>query len=132
MMLQKYTTYLKRLGLLTGIVYFIGVIIFVFFFSEYFYTPFVFLPVLFFAITFVVHIALMKSSEHDMRKFASRFMMVFGIKILVLLILITTYVLAFPDQAVPFLIAFLIQYLIYTAYETIYVVRMLKSPVNKQ
>jgi|GEM_PF-1166350 len=125
-MIQKYNTYLKRLGLLTGIVCFIGVIFFVFFFKEYFYTPFVFLPVLFFVITFAVHIALVKSSAHDMRKFASRFMMVFGVKILVLLILITTYVLIFPDQAVPFLITFLIQYLIFTAFETIYIVRLLK------
>ena len=126
-MIQKYKAYLKRLGLLTGIVYFIGVILFAFFISEYFYTPFVFLPVLFFVVTFAVHIALVKSFEHDMRKFASRFMMVFGVKILVLLILITTYVLIFPDQAVPFLITFLIQYLIFTAFETFYVVRLLKS-----
>jgi len=126
-MIQKYKAYLKRLGLLTGIVYFIGVMLFVFLFSEYFYTPFVFLPVLFFVITFTVHVALVKSSEHDMRKFASRFMMVFGIKIIALLILITSYVLIFPDQAVPFLVAFLIQYLIFTAFETIYIVRRLKS-----
>jgi len=126
-MIQKYKAYLKRLGLLTGIVYFIGVILFAFFISEYFYTPFVFLPVLFFVITFAVHIALVKSFEHDMRKFASRFMMVFGIKIIVLLFLITTYVLALPEQAIPFLITFLIQYLIFTAFETFYVVRLLKS-----
>jgi len=126
-MIQKYKAYLKRLGLLTGIVYFIGVILFAFFISEYFYTPFVFLPVLFFVVTFAVHIALVKSFEHDMRKFASRFMMVFGIKIIVLLFLITTYVLALPEQAIPFLITFLIQYLIFTAFETFYVVRLLKS-----
>ena len=130
-MIQKYKAYLKRLGLLTGIVCFIGVILFVYFFSEYFYTPFIFLPVLFFVITFVVHIALVKSSEHDMRKFASRFMMVFGIKIIVLLILITSYVLIFPEQAVSFLIAFLIQYLIFTTFETIYIVRLLKSSKSK-
>ena len=126
-MIQKYKAYLKRLGLLTGIVYFIGVILFAFFISEYFYTPFVFLPVLFFVVTFAVHIALVKSFEHDMRKFASRFMMVFGIKIIVLLFLITTYVLALPEQAIPFLVTFLIQYLIFTAFETFYVVRLLKS-----
>ena len=130
-MLQKYKTYLKRLGLLTGIVYFIGVIGFVFFFAEYFYTSFVILPILFFLITCAVHIALIRSFEHDMRKFASQFMKVFGIKIIVLLILITTYVLIFPKQAVPFLIAFLIHYLIYTSFETIYVVGLLKSSHKK-
>lgn len=130
-MIQKFKSYLKRLGLLTGIVYFVGVILFVFFLDEYFYTPFIFLPILFFVITFGVHFAMMKSTEQDMRKFASRFMMVFGIKIIVLLIFITTYVLTFPDQAVPFLITFLIQYLLYTSFETIYIVRVLKSPSNK-
>lgn len=130
-MIQQYNAYLKRLGLLTGIVYFIGVILFVFFFSENFYTPFAFLPVLFFLITFAIHIALIKTSKQNMRKFASRFMMVFGIKIIGLLVLITAYALVFPDQAVPFLITFLIHYLFYTAFETVYIVRVLKTP-NKE
>lgn len=132
MNILEFKSYLKRLGLLTGIVYFVGAILFVFFLEAYFYTPFIFLPILFFVITFGMHIALMRSAGGEMRKFASRFMMVFGIKIFVLLILITTYVLIFPKQAVPFLIAFLIQYLLYTSFETIYVVRILKSPSNER
>ena len=128
--IQKYNLYLRRLGLLTGMVYLVGALFFSFFPDEYFYTPFIFLPILFFVITFGMHIALMKSAGKEMGKFATRFLLVFGLKILFFLILITTYVLIFPEQAVPFLVAFLVQYLLYALFETIYVARLLKSPSN--
>jgi hypothetical protein len=131
-MIQKFKPYLKKLALFTAIVYALGAIVFAFFLDEYFYLPFVFIPIVFVAIIFTMHIILIKSAEKDLRKFTSRFMMVFGIKILVLLILIVAYVLAIPEQAVPFLITFLIHYLIFTGFETISIVRVLKDSPKRQ
>ena len=131
-MIQKFKPYLKKLALLTAIVYGLGAIIFAFFLDEYFHVPFVFIPIVFVAIIFTMHVILIKSAEKDLRKFTSRFMMVFGIKILALLILIVAYVLALPEQAVPFLITFLIHYLVFTGFETISIVRVLKGSPNKQ
>jgi hypothetical protein len=131
-MIQKFKPYLKKLALFTAIVYALGAIVYAFFLDEYFYLPFVFIPIVFVAIIFTMHIILIKSAEKDLRKFTSRFMMVFGIKILVLLILIVAYVLAIPEQAVPFLITFLIHYLIFTGFETISIVRVLKDSPKRQ
>lgn len=130
-MIQKFKPYLKKLALLTGIVYVLGAILFAALLKEYFYIPFVFIPLVFFVIIFTMHVILIKASEYDIRKFTSRFMLVFGVKILVLLFLIVAYVLALPEQAVPFLITFLIHYLIFTGFETIYVVKVLKNSPNK-
>lgn len=130
-MIQKFKPYLKKLALLTGIIYALGAMLFASFLSEYFYFPFVFIPVVFFGIIFTMHIILIRSAEYDIRKFTSRFMLVFGLKILVLLILIVAYVLALPEQAVPFLITFLIHYLVFTGFETIYIVKVLKNSPNK-
>jgi hypothetical protein len=62
-----------------------------------------------------------------MKAFTSRFMGIFGVKIIVLLIFIVLYSYFNPSQAVSFLITFFILYVIYTAFEVIVVLRYLKN-----
>jgi len=133
-MIMKQITrnYLLKLMGLTGIVYLLGFIVFNFFFAAYFNIPFLFLPVLFFGITLGFHTALINASGFEYRKFTTRFMTVFGIKLMLLLVIITSYVFAFPAQAVSFLVTFLLLYVIFTLFETLFIIKLFKSRQMKR
>lgn len=131
-MIQRYKGYLTKLGLITAGFYLVGGFLFYVFFKMYFSPGLLALPILFFILTFFMHHYLVKASKLEHRKFTSRFMAVLGVKILLLLVLLIVYVLLFPQQAVPFLVAFFIHYLVYTGFEVISVVNLLKSNPPKE
>ena len=126
-MIQTYKAYLTQLGFITAGFYLVGGLLFFFLLQPYFIPALVFLPILFFFLTFGVHQYLVKAFRLKQHRFTSRFMAVFGIKILFLLMLIVLYVLLFPQQAIPFLVTFFIHYLVYTTFEVVYLVNTLKS-----
>ena len=119
-------TFLIQLLYLTLIVYGLGFLSFRFLFPTHFYLFFAFLPVIFYGVNAVFHGTLLRASSLDMRKFSQRFLGVFGVKIMILLVFIITYAYFNPDRAVAFLITFFVLYLIYTTFEIVSVVRFLQ------
>jgi hypothetical protein len=61
-----------------------------------------------------------------MKKFSQRFLAVFGVKIMILLVFIITYSYFNPEKAVAFLITFFILYVIYTTFEIVSIVQYLR------
>ena len=122
-MSQPLKFFLIRLIYLTLIVYGLGFVVFRFLFPADFYLFFAFLPLIFYAVNTVFHGTLIAASHLEMRKFTQRFLTVFGIKIMLLLVFIITYAYFNPEKAVPFLVTFFILYVIYTTFEIISIVR---------
>jgi len=122
-MSQPLKSFLIRLGYLTLIVYGIGFLAFQFVYPSYFYLFFAFLPLIFYAVNAIFHGTLLVASHLDMRKFTQRFLTVFGVKIMLLLVFIITYAYFNPEKAVPFLVTFFLLYVIYTTFEIISIIR---------
>jgi hypothetical protein len=94
---------------------------------EYFFTGFLFVPLVLFVITIGVHRYLIIASQADNRKFTYKFMGATGIKMFVYLIFIAVYLLIDREHAVPFLICFLILYFLYSVFEILTVLKYLKN-----
>ena len=78
------------------------------------------------ALTGIFHFSILQTQEKGTSKFANRFMMVSGIRMMIYLVLITSYVFLNPTKATVFLISFFILYLLYTVFEVFLIVRYLK------
>lgn len=112
---------------LTLAVYLLGFIAFYFIFPDDSYIFFVFLPAIFYGVMAVFHGSLILASRQAARKFPSRFLAIFGAKILLLLIFIITYTYFNPGIAIPFLVSFLFLYLVYTIFEITALYRHLRQ-----
>lgn len=80
----------------------------------------------FFAVSAIVHRFLLKEIDNP-KKFVMRFMMTTTMKLLLYLSVILTFVLLNKSQAVAFVIAFLLFYIIFTVFEVLAFVRINKS-----
>jgi hypothetical protein len=112
---------------LTVVLTLIGFLVIKYFVPDYYYTGFLFLPFLLFVITSVVHWYLIIASQGDNKKFTYKFMGATGLKMFVYLILIVIYLLLDKEHAVPFLICFLILYVLYSFFEVLSVLKYLKN-----
>ena len=78
-------------------------------------------------ITAIIHFVLVKLSHSNISKFSNRFILITGVRMIVFLTLITSYSLIFPQQAVSFLISFLALYLLYSVFEVVLIIPLLKE-----
>lgn len=91
-----------------------------------------YLPVFWFLIgiiallTAIFHYSIIQIQDEGASKFANRFMMVSGIKMMIYLAIITSYSFLFPEKAKVFLITFFILYILYTFFEISLILRYLK------
>ncbi len=115
------------LFLLTVVLTLIGFLVMKYFAADYYYSGFLFLPFLLFVITLGVHRYLIIASQGDNKKFTYKFLGATGIKMLAYLILIVIYLLLDREHAVPFLICFLILYVLYSFFEVLSVLKYLKN-----
>jgi len=77
-------------------------------------------------LTGILHYSILQTGEKTTAKFATKFMAISGIKMMIYLVLITGYVFIYPLTAKFFLISFLILYFLYTSFEVILIVKYLK------
>ncbi len=85
------------------------------------------MPLLLFVITLVVHRYLIIASKADNKKFTYKFIGATGLKMFIYLVLIVIYLLLDRENAVPFLIYFLILYVLYSFFEVFAVLKYLKN-----
>ncbi len=117
---------LQQLGVLIS-TYGVGFLIFKIFFPQYFFPFLAVIPAFFYLLHYIFYALALKTVKEDHRKFPSRFLVLFGVKIGVLLIFILLYSVTNPDKAVPFLISFFVVYLINTIFLVFKVVKLMKS-----
>ncbi len=119
-------------GIIIFLILFIaGFFLFITILKEYFSFSF---PVLFltmFLITVLFHRYLIRSAGGSDRKFPVKFLGATGIKMGLYLILIILFVVFDRENAVPFLLVFMIIYVILTIFEVVSVLDYLKITKNK-
>ena len=104
---------------MTIVVYVAGFLAFTYIFPRHYDSFFIFLPVIFYVVMAVFHGTLIGASRLPVKKFSSRFLGLLGAKLLLFLIFIIAFSYFNPQIAVPFLVTFLILYIIYTVFEIV-------------
>ena len=125
--MQAFKKFIFKELVLTG---FIGIIAFVLFqtvLKSYHIPVFWVLLGVIALLTGIMHYSILQVAEKDVVKFTSRFMMVSGIKMMIYLVIITSYVFLNTENAKLFLIFFFLLYALYTAFEVILIVKHFKN-----
>ena len=121
------TDFLKKLSLFTLI---IGLCIFAwnnFMQPEYIFRKAWFVLALFFLITAALHWGAVQAGAKGGQQFIRYFLAATMLKLFLLLIIITLYILPKPADAVHFAVCFLVFYLLYTAFETAHLLKHFKN-----
>jgi len=118
-MQESLKSILIKLSVFSTIIIIIGASLFSTVFAQYYLPVFPFLLALFIIITAVIHIMLIKIKKNEMAKFARYFMLALTIKIFVFLIFLVSYVFLDKENAVSFLITFLVLFIVFLFYEVI-------------
>jgi len=105
----------------------IAYLVFSTFLSNYYLSVFWILLGLISFLTAIFHYSILQIQQKQPSRFATRFMMVTGIKMMVYLVFITSYAFIFPEKATRFLVSFLVLYLLYTIFEVFLIVRYFKK-----
>lgn len=125
--MKEFNKFIVKELVLTGSV---GILAFALFnssLSDYYLSVFWALLALISVLTAIVHFSLLKTEEKDSSKFATKFMTASGIKMMIYLVVITSYSFLNPSKAKVFLISFIVLYLIYTIFEVFHIVKHLKK-----
>lgn len=89
------------------------------------------LIVFFLIIAWVIIWYLFRASEKSFIKFVNAYMLSTGLKLLTLILIIVAYIFLNRGDAVPFLVAFFVLYLLYTGFE-VYAVLYLSKRQKKE
>jgi hypothetical protein len=123
--------FIKR-GIIIFLILFItGFFLFITILKEYFSFSFPVLLLVIFLITILFHRYLIRSVGESNRKFPAKFLGATGIKMGLYMILIIIYVILDRENAVPFLLVFMIVYLIFTIFEVVSILDYLKITRDK-
>ncbi|MDD2964460.1 MAG: hypothetical protein PHQ65_14155 [Bacteroidales bacterium] len=123
--LPEYNRFLKQIILLSAILGLLSL-------AAYLLLPRVtpampFLLLMIMSVTIIMHHSLLKNSSGKPNRFINRILAFTGIKMVGYLIVITLYAFANRGDAVPFIITFMIYYLVYSAFELYALLRFLKQ-----
>ena len=89
--------------------------------------PYVLVCLLFYAVTLIVHYAILKSSEKKDRSFVHNFIVTTFLKLSAYLVILVICILLNRENTTGFIILFLALYLFYTVFETIALVKFFKN-----
>lgn len=123
--------FISRGALISLILLIAGGILFTTLLKEYFSFSLPVLLLVIFFTTVLFHRYLVYNSEKEGRKFPAKFMVVTGIKMGFYLLIIIVYVLIKTENAIPFLICFIVFYIIFSVFEIVSFVNYIKSSNNK-
>ncbi len=125
--MQTFKKFILQEFIFTILISFIALTVFNTILQQFDFTIFWSIMILIAVLTAIFHYSILQVQEKAASKFSVRFMMVSGIKMMIYLVIITSYVFVNPEKATPFLISFLILYLLYTIFEVILIIRVIKS-----
>ncbi len=111
-------SYIIKILSISIIVSIVGFLLFYFALQQYYLQIFPVMILFFIVSNIAVHYILTKAGKKNIRQFSTYFMASIGLKLLVYMIFIITYVLMNRESATNFVIQFFALYIIYTIYET--------------
>ena len=126
-MLKKIQKFISQILLFTVIIGFVSFLIFRLIIPHLYFTAFPFVLLIVLLITIGFHAFMMKSTEDNPNKFGAIFMLATGAKIFIYLIGLVIYLFTKPQQAVIFLISFLVLYASYSSFEVVALLRYFRK-----
>lgn len=125
--MQAFKKFLFQEFILTIAIGIVSLILFQTIFKNFYLPVFWVLLSIISILTGILHYSNVHASAKKASKFATGFLMATGIKMMIYLALITTYVLLNPEKASVFLISFFILYIAFTSFEVISILNHLRS-----
>lgn len=84
-------------------------------------------PFFLFAVTITVHIYLVRASQNDARKFMAKYLGAMGLKIFIYILFLIAFLILATEDAIPFLVSFLVCYAVFTLVEVIALLKIQKQ-----
>lgn len=104
----------------------IGYFLFTVVFNPYYQVILPFVLLFVFLFTTVIHAILLKTARKKPKKLINRFLMLTGLKMMIYLLIMMIYLVISKQDSAPFLITFLIVYLVFSFFETLSILSYLK------
>ncbi|MBN1926825.1 MAG: hypothetical protein JW798_13420 [Prolixibacteraceae bacterium] len=114
---KSFSKFIKGLTVYTLVILFVGALCFLTFLRQYFLIILPFVLLFYYASTLILHHFMLLISKKDISKFSFKFMMLSLIKMFVYIIFGVLYIIIDEENAVIFLIVYLILYVAYAVYE---------------
>jgi hypothetical protein len=126
-MKNNFFKFIKGLTIYTLIILGVGVILFLTVFKNYFLLILPFVLLFYYVSTLVLHKFMLQISQKDISRFSFKFMMLSLIKMFIYIIFGVLYIVIDEENAVIFLVVYLILYVAYAVYE----VRSVMNLINE-
>jgi len=114
---NSFTKFIKGLSYYTIIIFVVGAILFSTIFRSYFLLILPFVLLFYYISTLVLHKFMLRISQKDISRFSFKFMMLSLIKMFIYIIFGVIYIIIDEENAVTFLIVYLILYVAYAVFE---------------
>ena len=126
-MKQKYTRFFARLAFMTLLIALLGWALQTVLPDSTVSPAFPFILGLFFITTALIHLVLLSITRLNPRRFVSYFMLATFIKLLLYFIAVLIYLFNFRENALSFIVTFMILYILYTVFETILILHQTRE-----
>lgn len=124
---NNFSKFLKGLSTFTLIILGIGVVLFLTIFKKHFLIVFPFVLVFYYVSTLLLHRYMLKITRNDVSRFSFKFMMLSFLKMFIYIIFGVFYIIFDEENAVNFLIVYLILYVVYAVYEVRSVMKLINE-----
>ncbi|MBA7559706.1 hypothetical protein ES708_01321 [subsurface metagenome] len=104
----------------------IGYFLFTGVFNPYYQVILPFVLLFIFLFTTVIHTILLKTARKEPKKLVNRFLMLTGLKMMIYLLFMIIYLVISKQDSAPFLLTFLIVYLVFSIFEILSILSHLK------
>ncbi len=118
--------YILNLFLLTLALTAAGYGILLFLVPESYFPFYPAVPFFLFAVTLIVHVYLIRTKDKDARKFMARYLGAMGLKIFIYILFLLVCLVLATENAVAFLVSFLVCYTVFTLVEVVVLLRIQK------
>lgn len=124
---KNFNKFIKGLSIYSGIILLIGAVLFLSVFKQYFLFIFPFVLFFYYLSTLVLHRYMLNIAKSDVSKFSFKFMMLSFLKMFIYIIFGVLYIVIDEENAVQFLVVYLILYVAYAIYEVRSVMKLIND-----
>lgn len=124
---NNFSKFFKGLSIFTIIILVIGTILFLTVFKEHFLIVFPFVLIFYYVSTLILHKYMLRITRNDVSKFSFKFMMLSFLKMFIYIVFGVLYIVFDEENAVNFLIVYLLLYVAYAVYEVKSVMKLIND-----
>lgn len=124
---KNFSKFIKGLTIFTFIILVVGALLFLTILKNQFLTVFPFVLLFYYSSTLVLHRYMLKITRNDVSRFSFKFMMLSFFKMFIYIIFGVLYIVFDEENAVNFLIVYLILYVSYAVYEVKSVMKLINE-----